>query len=124
MPTNLYGPGDYYHLTNSYELPALIRRFHEAKERARETFWEMVSLMREFWYVHDLGKACVIALKRWSALAVDALTDNQGKLLAFLNAGTGVDLTIKVLADQSVGIVGFEGAIQWNTSKPDGTPKK
>ena len=80
--------------------------------------------MREFSHVDDLGKACVFALENWSALDKDAPNDDQGKPLAFLNVGTGVDLTIKDLAEQIAAVVGFEGTIEWDTSKPDGTPKK
>ena len=80
--------------------------------------------MREFLHVDDLGKACVFALENWSALDKDAPNDDPGKPLAFLNVGTGVDLTIKELAEQIAAVVGFEGTIEWDTSKPDGTPKK
>ena len=80
--------------------------------------------MREFLHVDDLGDACVFALKNWSALDQDAPKDDQGNPLAFLNVGTGVDLTIKDLAEQIAAVVGFEGTIEWDTSKPDGTPKK
>ena len=126
MPTNLYGPGDNYHPENSHVLPALIRRFHEAKESGAKsvTCWGTGSPMREFLHVDDLGKACVFALENWSALDQEAPRDDQGKPLAFLNVGTGVDLTIKQLAEQIAAVVGFEGTIDWDTSKPDGTPKK
>ena len=126
MPTNLYGPGDNYHPENSHVLPALIRRFHEAKEAGLETVtcWGTGSPMREFLHVDDLGKACVFALENWSALDQEAPRDDQGKPLAFLNVGTGVDLTINDLAEQIAADVGFEGTIEWDTSKPDGTPKK
>ena len=126
MPTNLYGPGDNYHPENSHVLPALIRRFHEAKEGGLEsvTSWGTGSPMREFLHVDDLGNACVFALENWSALDQDAPRDDQEKLLAFLNVGTGVDLTIKELAEQIAAVVGFEGTIEWDTTKSDGTPKK
>jgi GDP-L-fucose synthase len=126
MPTNLYGPGDNYHPENSHVLPALMRRFHEAKQAGLEkvTCWGTGSPMREFLHVDDLGKACVFALESWSALASDAPRDDQGKPLAFLNIGTGVDLTIKELAEQIATVVGFEGTIEWDVSKADGTPKK
>jgi GDP-L-fucose synthase len=80
--------------------------------------------MREFLHVDDLGNACVFALEHWSVLAADAAKDDQGKPLAFLNVGTGVDLTIKELAEQIAAVVGFEGTIEWDSSRPDGTPKK
>jgi GDP-L-fucose synthase len=104
----------------------LIRRFHEAKEGGLEkvTCWGTGSPMREFLHVDDLGNACVFALENWSALDQEAPRDDQGKPLAFLNVGTGVDLTIKELAEQIAAVVGFEGTIEWDTSKPDGTPKK
>ena len=126
MPTNLYGPGDNYHPNNSHVLPAMIRRFHEAKESGSKSVrcWGTGSPMREFLHVNDLGHACVFALKNWSALSSDAPKDDQGKPLAFLNVGTGVDLTIKDLAEQIAGVVGFEGTIEWDVIKPDGTPKK
>ena len=126
MPTNLYGPGDNYHPENSHVLPALIRRFHEAKETEAKSVvcWGSGSPMREFLNVGDLGDACVFALEKWSALSSDAPIDDQGKPLAFLNVGTGVDLTIKELAEKIAVAVGFKGSIEWDTSKPDGTPKK
>ena len=126
MPTNLYGPGDNYHPENSHVLPALIRRFHEAKQSGLKTVtcWGTGSPLREFLHVDDLGEACVFSLERWSALTSDAPRDDQGKPLAFLNVGTGVDLTIKDLAEAVAEAVGFEGTIVWDTTKPDGTPKK
>jgi GDP-L-fucose synthase len=126
MPTNLYGPGDNYHPQNSHVLPALIRRFHQAvqADAPSVTCWGSGSPLREFLHVDDLGEACVFALERWSALEADAPKDEFGDALAFLNVGTGVDCTIKQLAEQVAAATGFVGAIQWDTSKPDGTPKK
>ena len=126
MPTNLYGPGDNYHPENSHVLPALVRRFHEAKQSGLKTVtcWGTGLPLREFLHVDDLGKACVFALERWSALASDAPRDDQGKPLSFLNVGTGVDLPIKDLAEMVATAAGYEGLIQWDASKPDGTPKK
>ena len=126
MPTNLYGPGDNYDLDNSHVLPALIRRFHEAKQEGAEsvTCWGTGTPMREFLHVDDLGNASVFALEKWSVFDHNAPKDDRGKPLAFLNVGTGVDLTIKELATQIAVAVGFEGTIKWDTSKPDGTPKK
>ena len=126
MPTNLYGPGDNYHPENSHVLPALVRRFHEAKQSGLKTVtcWGTGSPLREFLHVDDLGKACVFALERWSALASDAPRDDQGKPLSFLNVGTGVDLPIKDLAEMVATAAGYEGLIQWDANKPDGTPKK
>ena len=117
MPTNLYGPGDNYHPTNSHVLPALIRRFHEAAERgdAKVTCWGSGTPLREFLHVDDLGEACVFALEHWQP----GPDDQQ-----FLNVGTGVDLTIRDLAEAVAAATGFQGEILWDTSKPDGTPKK
>ena len=117
MPTNLYGPGDNYHPTNSHVLPALIRRFHEAAERGDTsvTCWGTGTPMREFLHVDDLGEACVFALELWQPGP-----DEQ----QFLNKGTGVDLTIGELAEAVAAATGFTGEILWGASKPDGTPKK
>ena len=126
MPTNLYGTGDNYHPTNSHVLPALLRRFHEAKTQGDDvvTCWGSGTPLREFLHADDLGDACVFALENWSALADTAPRNAAGEPLAFLNVGTGVDLSIRALAEQIAATVGFEGAIHWDTSKPDGTPKK
>ena len=126
MSTNLYGPGDDYHPDNSHVLPALIRRFHEAKQSGANSVicWGTGSPLREFLHVDDLGEACVFALEQWSALSSDAPKDDHGKPLAFLNVGTGVDLPIKDLAEAIAEAVGYKGVIQWDTTKPDGTPKK
>ena len=117
MPTNLYGPGDNYHPTNSHVLPALIRRFHEATERGDTsvTCWGTGTPLREFLHVDDLGSACVFALERWKP-GPDELN--------YLNVGTGVDLTIRELAESVVDATGFRGSIHWDASQPDGTPKK
>ena len=126
MPTNLYGTGDNYHSTNSHVLPALLRRFHEAHQRgdASVTCWGSGSPLREFLHADDLGEACVFALQHWSALAENAPCDEAGQPLAFLNVGTGVDLSIRQLAETIAEVVGFQGQIEWDTTKPDGTPKK
>lgn len=126
MPTNLYGPGDNYHPENSHVLPALIRRFHEAKQEGASSImcWGTGSPLREFLHVDDLGDACVFALEKWSAFSSDAPKDDQDNPLGFLNVGTGVDLTIKDLAAAVAEAVGFQGTIGWDTTKPDGTPKK
>ncbi len=117
MPTNLYGPGDNYHPENSHVLPALIRRFHEAKESGAEsvTCWGSGSPMREFLHVDDLGEACVFALENWQP--------SSGKM-QYLNVGTGVDLTIRELAEAIARVIGYQGEIHWDVTKPDGTPKK
>ena len=117
MPTNLYGPGDNYHPTNSHVLPALIRRFHEAAQANASTVtcWGTGTPLREFLHVDDLGEACVFALEHWQPGPDE---------LQFLNVGTGVDLSIRELAEQVADATGFRGEITWDTSKPDGTPKK
>ena len=117
MPTNLYGPGDNYHPTNSHVLPALIRRFHEAAERgdAKVTCWGSGTPLREFLHVDDLGEACVFALEQWQPGPDE---------LQHLNVGTGVDLSIRELAQVVAAATGFAGEIHWDSSKPDGTPRK
>ena len=113
MPTNLYGPVDNYHLQNSHVLPALIRKFHEAKEagRAEVVAWGTGSPKREFLHVDDLADACAFLLKQ----------DNPPDLL---NIGTGTDVTIKELTEIVAEVTGFPGKIVWDSSKPDGTPRK
>ena len=117
MPTNLYGPGDNYHPTNSHVLPALIRRFHEAAEAnaRRVTCWGSGTPLREFLHVDDLGEACVFALEQWQPGPDE---------LQHLNVGTGVDLSIRELAQAVAAATGFAGEIHWDSSKPDGTPRK
>jgi GDP-L-fucose synthase len=117
MPTNLYGPGDNYNPTNSHVLPALIRRFHEAAEaNARSvTCWGSGTPLREFLHVDDLGEACVFALEQWQPGPDE---------LQHLNVGTGVDLSIRELAQAVAAATGFAGEIHWDSSKPDGTPRK
>jgi GDP-L-fucose synthase len=117
MPTNLYGPGDNYHPTNSHVLPALIRRFHEATQANAPsvTCWGSGTPLREFLHVDDLGEACVFALEQWQPGPEEL--QNQ-------NVGTGVDLTIRELAEAVAAATGYQGEIRWDTSKPDGTPKK
>ena len=126
MPTNLYGPGDNYHPNNSHVLPALIRRFKEAKQNGENSVrcWGTGRPLREFLHADDLGRACVFALENWSALSEDAPKNDEGKQLAFLNVGTGIDLSIRSLAERVAAAVNFEGTIEWDHSKPDGTPKK
>jgi GDP-L-fucose synthase len=126
MPTNLYGPGDNYHPQNSHVLPALIRRFQEAADSgaASVTCWGTGTPLREFLHADDLGEACVFALEHWDPGAAAAPCDDQGAPLAFLNVGTGVDLTIRQLAEAVAAATGFQGEIHWDSSKPDGTPKK
>lgn len=113
MPTNLYGPNDNYHFAFSHVMPALIRRFHEAKEANLPyvTCWGDGSPLREFLYVEDLAELCVFLMNHYSG--------NET-----VNAGTGKELTIRELAEIVAGIVGYGGEIRWDTSKPNGTPRK
>lgn len=113
MPTNLYGPNDNYHPTHSHVLPALIRRFHEAKEQGLDTVicWGDGSPLREFLYVDDLANLCVFLMNNYSGSET-------------VNAGTGKELTIRELAGLIARVVGYEGEILWDTTKPNGTPRK
>ena len=114
MPTNLYGPGDNYHPTNSHVLPALIRRFHEASESGAPsvTCWGTGTPLREFLHVDDLGEACVFALEHWDPGSSDAPCDEAGQPLPFLNVGTGVDLTIRELAEAVADATGYRGRLE------------
>lgn len=113
MPTNLYGPNDNYHPLHSHVLPALIRRFHEAKTQgdSEVVCWGDGSPLREFLYVDDLANLCVFLMNNYSG-------DET------VNAGTGKEVTIKELAETVAKTVGFSGEIKWDTSKPNGTPRK
>ncbi|MFO7628917.1 MAG: GDP-L-fucose synthase [Prochlorococcaceae cyanobacterium] len=126
MPTNLYGPGDNYHPTNSHVLPALIRRFHEAAARgdAAVSCWGSGSPRREFLHVDDLAAAALFCLEHWDPAAPGAPSDDAGSALEFLNVGSGSDLTIAELAAMVASATGFKGAIHWDSSQPDGTPRK
>ena len=113
MPTNLYGPNDNYHPTHSHVLPALIRRFHEAKvaNLPYVTCWGTGKPLREFLYVDDLADACVFLMNNYSG-------DET------VNLGTGKELTIKELTELVAKVIGYTGEIRWDSSKPDGTPRK
>lgn len=113
MPTNLYGPGDNFHPQNSHVIPGMMRRFHEAKQQGLDsvTVWGSGTPMREFLFVDDLADALVYLMKNY----------NQKE---FVNVGTGVDVTIRELAETMKEVVVFEGSIEWDTTKPDGTPRK
>ena len=113
MPTNLYGPNDNYHPTHSHVLPALIRRFHEAKEAGVKEVvcWGDGSPLREFLYVDDLADLCIFLMNNYSG--------NET-----VNAGTGKELSIKELSETVARVVGYEGRIVWDTTKPNGTPRK
>jgi GDP-L-fucose synthase len=113
MPTNMYGPGDNFDLENSHVLPALIRKFHDAKSRGDKsvTLWGSGSPLREFLHADDLASACLFLLENY---------DDE----VAINIGVGKDISIKDLAELIRAIVGFEGSIEWDSSKPDGTPRK
>lgn len=113
MPTNLYGPNDNYDLNNSHVLPAMIRKFHEAKRDGKPTveLWGTGSPMREFLHADDLADACVYLMETYDDSTL-------------VNIGTGVDITIKELAETIKAETGYGGEIVWNTDKPDGTPRK
>ena len=113
MPTNLYGPNDNYHPEHSHVLPAMIRRFHEAKEQGlpEVVCWGDGSALREFLYVDDLAELCVFLMNHYSG--------NET-----VNAGTGKELTIKELAETVAEVVGYKGTIRWDASRPNGTPRK
>jgi GDP-L-fucose synthase len=113
MPTNMYGPGDNFDLENSHVLPALIRKFHDAKTQGSDsvTLWGTGSPMREFLHSDDLGRACIYLLEHYD--------DDVA-----INIGVGHDITIRDLAELIGSVVGFRGDIAWDSSKPDGTPRK
>jgi len=113
MPTNLYGPNDNFDLENSHVLPAMIRKFHEAKvsQAPSVTLWGTGSAMREFLHVDDLAIASLFLMQNYNDSSI-------------VNVGTGEDVTIKELAEKIKKIVGYEGEINWDTRKPDGTPRK
>lgn len=116
MPTNLYGPNDNFDLETSHVLPALIRKFHEAKIERRDAvvLWGTGKPMREFLYVDDLADACVFLMNKC----------DSGDIGEFVNIGTGVDITIADLAQLIKRITGFDGAVRHDHTKPDGTPRK
>ncbi|MGM0498427.1 MAG: GDP-L-fucose synthase [Bacteroidota bacterium] len=113
MPTNLYGPNDNYDLQNSHVLPALIRKFHEAKEQNKPSveIWGSGKPMREFLHVDDMAEACYFLMQNYN--------EKQ-----FVNIGTGKDITIKELAETIMEVTGYQGKLTFNTEKPDGTPRK
>jgi GDP-L-fucose synthase len=122
MPTNLYGPGDNYHPQNSHVIPALIRRFHEARlaQSPQVTIWGTGTPMREFLYVDDMAAASVFVMN----LAKATYDQHTSPMQSHINVGYGQDITIATLA-QTVGrVVGYQGRIDFDTSQPDGAPRK
>lgn len=122
MPTNLYGPGDNYHPENSHVLPAMIRRFHEAKASDAPTvvIWGTGTPKREFLYVDDMARACVHVMD----LPRETYAAHTDVMASHINVGTGEDLSIAELAQMVSEVVGYQGRIHYDTSKPDGTPRK
>jgi GDP-L-fucose synthase len=122
MPTNLYGPGDNYHPENSHVLPALIRRFHEAKVSGANTvtLWGTGKARREFLYVDDMASASVHVMN----LQQDVYAAHTLPMQGHINVGSGSDVTITEVAEMIRDVVGFKGAIDYDTSKPDGAPRK
>jgi len=122
MPSNVYGPGDNFHIENSHVVPALIRRFHEAKIKNEKTVvvWGSGKPKREFMYVDDMANASLFI----HDLDKDTYEQNTQKKLSHINIGTGIDVTIKELAQNIKKIVGFEGKVIFDQSMPDGSPRK
>jgi GDP-L-fucose synthase len=126
MPTNLYGPGDNYHPNDSHVMAALLRRFSQAALQSMSvvTCWGTGSPRREFLHVDDLASAAVFCLEKWDPSSSAAPRDESGLPLQFLNVGTGVDLSIRELAELVAEQCGYSGLIDWDSSRPDGTPRK
>src|SRR5258708_3488708 len=127
MPTNLYGPGDTYHFENSHVLPALIRRFHEAKIRSAPdvTIWGTGKPRREFMYVDDMADACIHLMSLPDAQYRPLLaSDRNDGLAPVVNIGVGSDMTIAEVAAEVAQIVGFKGRVKYDPARPDGTPRK
>ena len=126
MPTNLYGSGDNYDLETSHVLPALVRKFCDAKENNldRVICWGDGSPLREFLHCDDLGDACVFTLENLNFDRINQILDLEEYKISHINIGTGSDLTIKNLAELIANEVGFEGEIVWDLTKPNGTPQK
>lgn len=122
MPTNLYGPNDNFHPENSHVIPALIRRFYEAKlsDDAQVISWGSGNPMREFLYVDDMAAASIHVMN----LDKDIYDENTQPMLSHINVGTGVDCTIRELVETVAKVVAFQGEIKFDVSKPDGTPRK
>jgi GDP-L-fucose synthase len=122
MPTNLYGPSDNYHLENSHVISALIRRFHEAKQDKKDSVivWGTGMQRREFLYVDDMAEASVYVMDLDKA-TYDAHTET---MQSHINVGRGVDLTIQELAETIARVIGYTGRVEFDTSRPDGAPRK
>ena len=125
MPTNLYGPGDNYHPKNSHVLPAMLKRFYDAKIRGIDEIncWGSGSPLREFLHVDDLADATIFILENISS-ENKIFYDKKDNFNGILNVGFGLDISIKDLANLISSVVGYKGKITWDLSKPDGTPRK
>ena len=126
MPTNLYGPHDNYHPRNSHVMASLIKRFCDAHKNSLPsiTCWGSGEPFREFMHVDDLASAIIYLLENWDPNSKEAPLDNKGNPLYLLNIGTGEDISIKRLAHKISNLIGYEGEILWDKTKPDGTPRK
>ena len=126
MPTNLYGPNDNYHPSDSHVMAALIKKFCEAKNKAtnKVVCWGSGSPLREFMHVDDLSSASIFVLENWFPAKFNTKFDDIETSLSYLNVGTGMDISIFELAKKIANLTGFEGEIIWDQTKPDGTPKK
>ena len=122
MPTNLYGPGDNYHPENSHVIPALIRRFHEAKERGDKevVVWGSGTPRREFLHVDDMANACVFVMEQDRQKLAAQCSD----MISHVNIGTGADCTIRELSETMAKVIGYSGQVIFDQSKPDGAPRK
>lgn len=122
MPTNLYGPGDNFHAEHSHVIPALLRRFHDAKvqEKPEVTVWGSGTALREFMFVDDLARACQFVMQL-STTSYQSVTSAR---VSHLNVGSGTEISIMSLAQLIADVVGYQGKISWDMSKPDGTPRK
>ncbi len=126
MPSNLYGPGDNYNLTNSHVLPALIFKFHDAvKKNKKEVIcWGTGKPLREFLFVDDLADACIFALENWDLNKINFSKNIKESIPSWINIGNNEEFSIKELAEKIASISGFEGKIKWDIDKPDGTYRK
>jgi GDP-L-fucose synthase len=122
MPTNLYGPNDSFHAENSHVIPAMIRKLHEAKLQGRASveFWGSGNARREFLHVDDMAAACIHVL----GLAKPIYDSHTEPMFSHINLGSGIDVTIRELADILTQVTAYEGDIVWDESKPDGMPRK
>ncbi len=126
MPTNLYGEGDNYNPVNGHVIPSLIRKFSEAKEKNLKnvTCWGTGNPLREFLYVDDLAEACIFVLNNWDKVTDSVLDSKNKQKLNWINVGSQYEISINDLAEKISQYIGFKGNIIWDSSKPDGSPRK